>query len=232
MRLRDSFFLPIAAFGAALIAGLLSGQPAHADPPSHEPVILVHGWAGSSANMAAMRDAFAAAGYPAYTIDLPGQNNITNAQKIADLVRDVREQTGAEKVHLVSHSMGGLSTRYYIKRLGGADTVRTYVSMGTAQYGYPPACLLSEQRGGQMCPSSAFLRDLNAGDDTPGTVAYSTFRHSGESYPNTRLDGGACFHAIDGVSHNEEPSSPLFIQAVMAAVNGECPGTFVDLPVE
>ena len=182
--------------------------------------------------MAAMRDAFIAAGYPAYTIDLPGQENVANARAVADLVRAVKAQTGAAKVHLVGHSMGGLSTRHYLKRLGGAADVRTYVSMGTSQYGYGPACLLGERDGGQMCPSSRFLRELNAGDDTPGAVAYSTFRSTKDTPNITRLDGGACFHEIAGVDHAAEPTSALFIQAALAAVGGACPGSHVDLAIQ
>jgi triacylglycerol lipase len=221
-----------ALLAAGLLAGAVLGPPAGADEPNRGPVILVHGWGGSAANMAVMRDAFTAAGYPTYTIDLPGQNNITNGHAIAGLVQTVKAETGAAKIHLVGHSMGGLSARYYLKRLGGVDNVRTYVSMGTSQYGYRPACLLGEQDGGQMCPSSSFLRELNADDDTPGAVAYSTLRSTRDTPHITRLDGGACFHEIAGVKHSDEPESPLFIEAALAAVGGTCPGSNVDLPIE
>lgn len=213
----------------ALQAGIV---PAHAATPPLEPVILVHGWTGNAAGMATMREAFTAAGYQAYTLDLPGQNNIVNAARIADLIASVRAQTGAERVHLIGHSMGGLSARYYIKNLlpTGVNTVRTYVSMGTSQYGYWPACLLGEQDGGQMCPTSKFLRDLNPGDDTPGDTAYYTFRASQEDDWTTHLDGGACFWNTPGVEHKDEPNSPVFIQAVIGAVEGVCPGEFRNMP--
>lgn len=212
-----------------LLFGGISGAPQTAAEVT--PVILVHGWAGSGADMSAMRDAFSGAGHPAYTVDLPGQDNIVNAHVIADLVHSVREQTGAVKVDLVTHSMGGLSARWYLKRLGGAGEVRTYVSMGAPQYGYLPACLLGEQDGGQMCPFNPFLWDLDAGDDTPGEVAYTTIRSTKDAADVTRLDGGACFHEIAGVEHPDEPRSPLFIAAALTAVGGTCPGTYVSLPV-
>jgi triacylglycerol lipase len=222
----------ISAMAALLL--LATGLPAaagQADEVRREPVILVHGWAGAATDMSTMRDAFTAAGYPAYTVDLPGQNNLVNAQVVADLVHRVRAQTGAAKVNLVGHSMGGLSTRWYLKRLGGADEVRTYVSMGSPQYGYFPACLLGEQDGGQMCPFNPFLMDLDAGDDTPGDVAYTTIRSTADAADVTRLDGGACFHEIAGVEHPDEPRSPLFIAAALAAVGGACPGTLINLPI-
>ena len=214
-----------------LLATVLPASAAHADEVRREPVILVHGWAGAATDLAAMRDAFAAAGYPAYTVDLPGQNNVVNAQVIADLVDRVRAQTGAARVNLVGHSMGGLSARWYLKHLGGVDKVRTYVSMGTAHYGYLPACLLGEQDGGQMCPFNPFLWDLDAGDDTPGDVAYTTIRSTKDTPDVTRLDGGACFHEIAGVEHPDEPRSPPFIAAALTAVAGTCPGSLITLPI-
>lgn len=218
------------ALSAVLGLAVLAAPPS-ASVAGAEPVVLVHGWEGSPANMSAMRDAFIAAGHPTYVIDLPGQENVANATAIAGLVTEVRAQTGARGVHLVGHSMGGLSARYFIKRLGGAEVVLTYVSMGTSQYGYLPACLLRPDAGGQMCPSSGFLRDLNEGDDTPGPTVYSTFRSSQENARNVRLDGGACFLVVPGVVHSEQPRSPLFIEAALAAVAGTCPGTYVDDPV-
>ncbi|GAA2636712.1 esterase/lipase family protein [Paractinoplanes durhamensis] len=215
----------------AFLLTVLPATAAHADEVRREPVILVHGWTGVGSDMATMRDAFTAAGYPAYTVDLPGQNNLVNALVIADTVRQVRERTGAAKVSLVGHSMGGLSTRWYLKRLGGVAEVSTYVSMGSPQYGYLPACLLGEQDGGQMCPFNPFMWDLDTGDDTPGDVAYTTIRSTEDAADVTRLDGGACFHEITGVEHPAEPRSPLFIAAALAAVGGTCPGTFINLPV-
>ncbi|GIF18220.1 triacylglycerol lipase [Actinoplanes tereljensis] len=218
-------------FVLALLLTVLPPAAAATDQVPREPVILVHGWTGAGSDMSAMRDAFAAAGYPAYVVDLPGQNNVVNALVIAALADSVRAQTGAGRVNLVGHSMGGLSTRYYLKHLGGAAKVRTFVSMGSPHYGYLPACLLGEQDGGQMCPFNPFLWDLDAGDDTPGDIAYTTLRSTKDAADVTRLDGGACFHEIAGVEHPDEPRSPLFIAAALAAVGGTCPGTFVELPI-
>lgn len=196
-----------------------------------EPVILVHGFLGSSKNMATMNTRFQGQGYPTFAIDLPGQNNITNADALAAYVNEVKSQTGASKVHLVSHSMGGLSTRYYIKYLGGGENVRTYVSFGTPQYGFQPTCELPPDGGGQMCPSGTFIRNLNAGDDTPGPVPYTTIRSSKDTPNITRLDGGACFHEIPDVEHSAEPDSLKFFEAALQSVQGTCPGTFQNLPI-
>ncbi|WP_372346777.1 esterase/lipase family protein [Streptomyces sp. KL116D] len=46
-------------------------------------------------------------------------NNITNAQGLASYVNTVKARTGASKVAIVNHSMGGLVSQYYLKVLGG-----------------------------------------------------------------------------------------------------------------
>lgn len=195
---------------------------------SSEPVIMVHGWRSSGAAFEAMKQASDAAGRPAFAIDLPGQNNVTNALAIAELVAKVRAETGASKVNLVGHSMGGLSTRYYIKSLGGTETVRNYISIGSPQQGFLPGCLLvQDDLGAQMCPFNTFMKDLNAGDDTPGDVSYTTLRGDDEPESITQLDGGACFGDILGVSHGDQPSSPAIFAAVRSAIDGTCPGRFV-----
>jgi triacylglycerol lipase len=205
---------------------------AAADTPGRNPVILVHGWLGKPSDMQVMADNLQRAGYRTYLAEIPGQNNITNAYSIADLVAKVRRETGARHVDLVSHSMGGLSTRYYVKFLGGVDVVTNYVSFGTPQYGYQPACLvLLDDLGAQMCPSSSFLAALNAGDDTPGPVAYTSMWSSKDTPGAARLDGGACLHEIPGVDHAAEPTSPAFIDAVLSALAGHCPGQYVYLPI-
>ncbi|MEU6645825.1 alpha/beta fold hydrolase [Saccharomonospora sp. NPDC046836] len=203
-----------------LAATLLFGGTAHA--AEREPVILVHGFLGSSEDMATMASALEDAGHPAYTIDLPGQENVANAEAIGELVERVRDDHGGAKVSLVGHSMGGLSTRYYLAHLGGTESVLSYVSMGTAQHGYAPACLLPPESGGQMCPDSAFLRELNSGDETPGDVRYTTLFSSLDESRADRLDGAWCVAEFPGVDHAEEPKSPVFIEAVQRVLDGRC----------
>jgi triacylglycerol lipase len=80
-----------------------------------------------------------------------------------------------------------------------------------------------------MCPTSAFLADLNAGDDTPGDVAWTTIYSTGDEYvPNSasRLDGGACFVQVTGISHNDMDNDPTLQAKAVAAIARECPGTF------
>jgi triacylglycerol lipase len=212
--------------GLTLVTAVAGTATAAAAPPRN-PVILVHGWTGKPSDMQVMADALQRAGYRTYLAAIPGENNITNAYFLEDLVARVRTETGASHVDLVSHSMGGLSTRYYIKFLGGVDTVTNYVSFGTPQQGYQPACLLLlDDLGAQMCPSNPFLIRLNAGSETPGPVAYTSMWSSKDTPGAALLHGRACLHEVPGgVEHPAEPQSPAFIDAVLSALAGHCPGT-------
>lgn len=212
--------LLIAAFG--LLAGLCTtGQPAAA--AQREPVILIHGWNGTPTAFTELKTALEQAGYPAYTIDLPGEENIANAQAIKNLVDEVRQAHNGSKVSLVGHSMGGLSARHYLKFLGGADKTLSYVSMGTGQLGYWPACLMQPTQGGQMCPTNNFIKQLNSGDPTPDPVRYTFLMSSLDETRNDVIAGGWCRAEFPGVRHADEPKSPVFMNAVLSALNGQCP---------
>lgn len=224
-------FVPVLL--AAMVFGFGSGNggnsPDTTEAATINPVILVHGWNGSASSMATLKSRFEAQGRQAFSLTLPGQNNITNASAIANLVNSVKAQTGATKVDLVSHSMGGLSTRYYIKSLGGGVNVSEYVSLGSPHYGYAPACFLFTGSGGQMCPFSSFLSSLNSGDDTPGSMLYTTIYSTNDGLiPNSssRLDGGACFKQISGPNHTGLTQDATTFGYVLSAVDGVCTGVF------
>ena len=96
-------------------------------------------------------------------------------------------------------------------------------------HGLLSACLLGSTQGGQMCPSSSFLRSLNAGDDTPTDVYWTTIYSRRDGVvPNSssRLDGGACHVFEDpGVPHNDMDNSEAIFAHVLDATNRTCDGT-------
>jgi triacylglycerol lipase len=212
---------------SAAILGLLaiSIAPSAGAAAEPDPVLLVHGWRGNPSTWAEMIDRFAAAGRHAEAIALPGQDNIRNAQAIRDFITS----KGWGRVDIVAQSMGGLSARYFIKTIG-TSKVDAYVSLGTPQYGLISACLLGSTQGGQMCPSSSFLRGLNAGDDTPTDVYWTTiYSRTDGLVPNSssRLDGGACHVFEDpGVPHNSMDNDERIFTHVLDATDRTCDGTF------
>src|SRR6478609_11994845 len=205
---------------AAVVVVLLGATPvaAAAEP---DPILLVHGYQGSPGTWADMIARFKAKGRTAVAIDLASENNVTNATAIGASIA----KRGWKRVDIVAQSMGGLSARWFIKFDWSSAIVDSYVSLGTPQYGIYAACVLPRSYGGQMCPASAFLRDLNRGDDTPGHTAWTTIYSTADEFvPNSssRLDGGACFVRVSGVHHNDMDNDAGIFAHVLAAVDGTC----------
>lgn len=213
----------ITSVGLALllaVGGAGAGAALAAEP---DPVLLVHGYRGDPSTWADMIARFAAEGRTAVAIDLPSEDNVVNAARIRDFIAD----QGWRRADLVAQSMGGLSARHFVKFLKSSARIDSYVSLGTPQYGIYTACVLPRTYGGQMCPTSSFLRDLNRKDDTPGRAAWTTIYSTGDEFvPNSasRLDGGACHVQVSGVPHNDMDNDAGIFAHVLAAVDGTCTG--------
>ena len=217
-RRRRSLLVILGSLFVAL--GVLPGVAFAATPP--DPILLVHGYRGDPSTWSDMIAAFAAQGRVAVAIDLPGEDNVANARAIRDFIA----ARGWSRVDLVAQSMGGLSARWLVKGLK-AKGVDAYVSLGTPQYGISAACLLPYTYGGQMCPNSRFLRDLNKGDDTPGGTAWTTIYSATDGLvpvSSSQLDGGACHVGVTGVAHNDMDNNAGVFAHVLAAVDGTCTG--------
>lgn len=169
-RLQRRSVRQFAAVAAFVIAAAAAPAVAAAAPGEPDPVLLVHGYRGDPSTWADMKAYLEANGRTVEAIDLATEDNVKNAQAIAAFING----KGWTSVDLVGQSMGGLSARHFTKALRGTVVVDTYTSLGTPQYGIWSACILPSTYGGQMCPSSSFLRTLNTGDDTPGTTAWTT----------------------------------------------------------
>ncbi|MBY8872698.1 alpha/beta fold hydrolase [Micromonospora sp. PLK6-60] len=169
--------------GAATTASATTLAAANANP-----VIVVGGLIGVSIAYEPIAARLRADGYRVWIYQLPnlGFGDIRqSAQALGAYVAQVRAATGAAKVDLVTHSEGGLVSRWYVKFLGGTDTVGRYVSLGSPQQGTYVANIVNFVGLGscagivacqQMSIGSDFLATLNAGDDTPGAVRWTTVR--------------------------------------------------------
>jgi len=84
-------------------------------------------------------------------------------------------RTGAKQVAIVGHSEGGMMPRYYIKFLGGESKLDDWVSLGGPNHGTETANVCFSTSCVEMRIGSTFLKELNAGDETPGAVNYGTW---------------------------------------------------------
>jgi triacylglycerol esterase/lipase EstA (alpha/beta hydrolase family) len=167
---------------------MLALVPAEAPPAlagPHEvpnPVLIVGGTLSPELALAALACRLRRDGFTVFTMALGGRglgDIAVSARSVAERVDAIRAATGAARIDLIGHSQGGLESRYYLKFLGGAARVGTYVSLGTPQYGSAVAnlCRLVGHCLGivafqQMAIGSPFLAELNTGDDTPGSLRY------------------------------------------------------------
>ena len=148
-------------------------------PATPDPILFVHGWNSSGSIWSTMIGRFAADGYAADRLHSwsynTSQSNRTTAAQLGVKVDEILAATGAPKVDVISHSMGGLSSRWYVKFLGGDAKVDEWVSLGGPNHGTDTANFCWQTSCTEMRVGSTFLRDLNAGDESPGAVRYATW---------------------------------------------------------
>ena len=155
------------------------GAPAEPAAPIRDPILFVHGWNGSPANWDRMVQRFRADGWSEREIHVWGYNsalsNVQIAEQLKIKVDELLAATNAKQVDIISHSMGGLSSLYYMKFLGGQQSVEAWVSIAGPNHGTRFAIYCSTAPCVEMRPESDFLLHLNAGDETPGAVRYATW---------------------------------------------------------
>ena len=138
---------------------------------THNPILFVHGWNSSSSTWTTMISRFQADGWSTPELNNwsynYSQSNATTASQIATKVDSILKATCATKVDLISHSMGGLSTRYYVKNLGGGAKVDDFASLGGPNHGTDTANFCFSTACSEMRVGSSFLNALNSGDETP-----------------------------------------------------------------
>ncbi|MER5891924.1 alpha/beta fold hydrolase [Streptomyces sp. NPDC001876] len=188
--------------GAAQTATAPAAAPAAANAAqplsTSTPVVFVHGYTGNASNWATALSVFQLNGWSssklfAYEYNSYG-NNVSNAQGLASFVNNVKSRTGASKVAIVNHSMGGLVSQYYLKVLGGNTSVSHLASIAGANHGttYAGACLIYTTCQ-QMYPGSSFISQITAGDETPGDTRYASWYSACDGiilpYTSTRLSG-------------------------------------------
>jgi len=91
------------------------------------------------------------------------------AVRLAERVEEVCRATGAEKVVLLAHSMGGLVSRAYIARLGGARRVAKLITVGSPHHGSEMVRLGIGRCAADMRPGGAWLADLETAEG--GSIA-------------------------------------------------------------
>jgi triacylglycerol lipase len=194
-------FLPNAIFGGTPDASApgtndWSCKPSAAHP---RPVVLVHGTLGNrSTNWQTYGPLLKNNGYCVFaltygsTVPVPfpgafgGLGDMKNsALELKAFVAQVLAATGAAKVDLIGHSQGTLMPDYWLKFLGGAGEVGSYISLAPLWHGTSLAAPPSQMGAafpnpldsigpafGQMGTGSAFMTQMRAGGVQVAGVEY------------------------------------------------------------
>ncbi len=172
--------LVVAGLSVLLASAPASARQSQATGAAHDPVLLVHGFNGSGSNWTALVRALERAGWRADEIDAmsydSSKSNRAIAQQVADEVATLKARTGASRVDVVSHSMGAISTRWFLEHLGGTASVDAWASLAGVNEGtvWAYGCYLLTPCK-EMVPSSTLLEDLARHRSTSGTTRFATW---------------------------------------------------------
>ena len=138
-----------------------------ASPPV--PVVLVHGYICNHRVWDALAARLLNAGHPVYRLDLePLFTSIDDyAPQLEQAVNELCRETGALKVALIGHSMGGLVIRAWMRAFG-SQRVQGVITLGTPHQGTRIDPHPKTPNGRQMGWHSDWLQTL-AASETPAT---------------------------------------------------------------
>ena len=126
----------IAAAGTALLSmplrWLVPDEHLDRTAPDAPPVVFVHGFLGDPTNFMALRRALAGRSFASFAYR-PRLHFARLAAPLAELIEGVCAATGADRVDVVGHSLGGLIARHLVDS-GGGRRLRRLVTLGAPYY--------------------------------------------------------------------------------------------------
>ena len=197
-----------------------------ADPvaaPGRRPLLLVHGVGVNDGVWFALRRKLSRLGLgPVYTINYgPPLAGIEHfAGQLAARIEAICAVTGAERVALIAHSMGGLVARAYLRRFGTAR-VEQLITIGTPHHGsmlaytFPGCCLA------QMHPGNPWLVELNREESGRAPVPITSIwsRHDSMVAPQgSSVLRNAENIALVGIAHNALLGEKAVVELVATEV--------------
>jgi hypothetical protein len=211
----------------------------------HEPVLLVHGTAGRPEDHWALgyQKILPDLGYDVCTVRLPtfALDDIQRASEyVVHAVRAIAAASG-KPVDIIGYSQGGLEPRWAVKYWSDVrDAVDDIVTLASPHHGALSAdalCIAGSCAAAawQMNQGSAFIASLNAVDETPGSIDYTSLYSLNDELvqpvlpvPTAQLDGATnlliqdvCFGRL--VEHGREPVDAAVFALVLDALENPGP---------
>jgi uncharacterized protein (TIGR03382 family) len=110
---------------------------------------------------------------------------LANSYALADVIDQIRADTGEDKIDILAECTGGVIARYYIQSLGGDQYINRMVTFISPQHGVPKAALAYSFAGWpalrDLTPGSAFLTAVNSAP-LPDNVAVTSIYTCTDEY--------------------------------------------------
>ncbi len=194
------------------------------------PILLVHGFADNRSAFTVLGRALRRRGSGVvhclnYSVLTALTGDVRSAaHELGREVERICEATGAERVHVVGHSLGGLVARYYVQRLGGDARMHTLVTLGTPHHGTLTAYLLPTPVLLQLRPHSDIMTELAApapGCRTHFVAVWSELDEWIVPQYNARLDHPDLLvinYQLSDVGHLSLPVDPRVVHTVVSTL--------------
>lgn len=191
------------------------------------PVLLVHGYGCNSGYWAHLLPRLETARISHATVDLaPVAGDIEHyVDQVERAIEHLRAQTGAARIAIVAHSMGGLVARAWLRRYGaeqGGKRIVRVITLGTphfgtglANFGLGVNAAQMRRRSGIPCD---WLRQLDAGEDAARRALFTSIfsHHDNIISPRTSSQlPGARNLAFGGIGHVALGRNPRILDTVM-----------------
>ena len=150
-------------YPSGVLDAVISGSEPCGDERHDTPVVLVHGYGHNRSGWLVLQHHLRRAGFTSvHTVNYTplGRDVPQLATQLAERIELIRSVTGAPRVHVVGHSLGGVLLRWYVQEMEGADTVATAVTLASPHEGTWAAALAPGRTANQLRPDSWVVRRL------------------------------------------------------------------------
>jgi triacylglycerol lipase len=152
--------------------------PDSAGTPRVTQAVLVHGFGETGSAFGLLKRRLEKRGIRCFVPRLKPADGRGGLEKISvALKRDIDQEFGPDsRLAIVSFSMGGIVSRYYLQELAGAGRCDTFITISSPHHGTQVAWLYPSQGAAEMRPGSPFLAMLEASEDRLGAMPVVSYR--------------------------------------------------------
>jgi triacylglycerol lipase len=182
--MKPGFITLIASLLSAVTANARNPEPLRAteqESPLADPVrrvVLVHGFLETGSAFSQMKRRLEKQGVQCLIAKLRPSDGRGGLDKLAEgLKRDIDATYGPDQtISVIGFSMGGVVSRYYLQKLGGAARCEKFFTISSPHHGTLAAKIYPTKGAVQMRPDSEFLKDLAETDSNLGDMPVVSYR--------------------------------------------------------